>query len=152
LILVTTIISGRPKPELCFFSGRLRLTFLFKERYGDSLVGRGSNTLPSNWEPTLYHRAIAAQSKYCTMKLSFTLEVYDENSNASYENPPRKQSFCQRLTKPVARRPTCPGPYKFKAHCLNDVSSDVSSCKVRGRSWTWVARSLESRKTCLGQQ
>jgi len=38
-----TTIGGRPRPE-CFLSGRLRWTLLPKERYDESLSGRGSNT------------------------------------------------------------------------------------------------------------
>jgi len=38
--------SGKPTPELCFLSGRLRWTLLPKEHYGDSLSGRGSTTQP----------------------------------------------------------------------------------------------------------
>jgi len=45
-VFFVTAISGRPKPELCFFPGRC----LPKERYGNSLSGRGSNSQPSNWE------------------------------------------------------------------------------------------------------
>jgi len=43
LILVTTI-GGRPKPGKCFLLGRLNRTPLPKERYSNSLNGRGSNT------------------------------------------------------------------------------------------------------------
>jgi len=35
-----TAIGGRPKPELCFFPGRLRWTLLPKERYGNSLTNK----------------------------------------------------------------------------------------------------------------
>jgi len=35
-------VSGRPKPDICFFSGGLEWTFLPKERYDDSLSGHGS--------------------------------------------------------------------------------------------------------------
>jgi len=45
---LVTAIGGRPKPEICFLPGRLGWTLLPKERYGDSLSGRGSNTQPSN--------------------------------------------------------------------------------------------------------
>jgi len=38
------------KPELHFLPGQLRWTLLPKERYGNSLSGRGSNTQPFNWE------------------------------------------------------------------------------------------------------
>jgi len=43
-------IGGRPKPELCFLLRQLRWTLLPKERYGNSLSGRGSNTQPSRRE------------------------------------------------------------------------------------------------------
>jgi len=43
-----TAIGGRPKPEFCFLLGQLRWTLLPKERCGNSLSGRGSNTQPSN--------------------------------------------------------------------------------------------------------
>jgi len=49
IFILVTASSGKPKPELCFFPGRKRCT-LPKERYGDSLSGRGSNTQPSDWE------------------------------------------------------------------------------------------------------
>ena len=42
--------GSRPKPEIFFWSWRLGWTLLLKERYGDSLSGRGSNTQPSNLE------------------------------------------------------------------------------------------------------
>jgi len=43
-------VGGRPNPELCFLSERLRWPLLPKERYGNSLSGCGSSTQPSNWE------------------------------------------------------------------------------------------------------
>jgi len=39
-------ISGRPKPEILFLPGAVRWTPMPKERYGDSLSGRGSNEYP----------------------------------------------------------------------------------------------------------
>jgi len=45
-----TAVGGWPKPEFCFMPRQLRWTLLPKERYGNSLNGRGSNTQPSNWE------------------------------------------------------------------------------------------------------
>jgi len=54
-----TAIGGRPKPELCFLLGQLRWTLLPRERYGNSLSGRGSNTQTFK-RRTLYHWAIAA--------------------------------------------------------------------------------------------
>jgi len=55
LILVTAIVV-RPKPGKLLLVGS-------KERYGDSLGGRGSNTQPPNRERILYHRTIAAPDK-----------------------------------------------------------------------------------------
>jgi len=46
--ILMTAIGGRPKPEFCFLLGQLRWTLLPKERCGNSLSGRGSNTQPSN--------------------------------------------------------------------------------------------------------
>jgi len=43
-------IGGRPKPEICFLLGQLGWMPLPKERYSNSLSGRGSNTQPFNWE------------------------------------------------------------------------------------------------------
>jgi len=43
-------LCGRPTPNLCFLSGRLRWTLLPKERYGNSLGGSRSNTQTSDWE------------------------------------------------------------------------------------------------------
>jgi len=46
-----TTTDGRPKPQQCFLSGRLRWTLLPKESYSESLSDHGSTTqLPSNWE------------------------------------------------------------------------------------------------------
>jgi len=46
-----TTADGRPKPQQCFLSGRLRWTLLPKESYSGSLSDHGSTTqLPSNWE------------------------------------------------------------------------------------------------------
>jgi len=42
--ILVTAIGGRPKPELCFLPGRLRLTLLPKERYSNSLSVCGSKT------------------------------------------------------------------------------------------------------------
>jgi len=42
--------GARPEPGICSLPGRLRWMLLPKERYGDSLGGRGSITQPSNWE------------------------------------------------------------------------------------------------------
>ena len=50
LSIWVTAIGGRLKLEMFFLSGRLRGTLLPKERYGDSLRGRGSNTQPFHWE------------------------------------------------------------------------------------------------------
>jgi len=50
ILILLTAIGGRPKPEICFLPGRLGRTLLPKERYGDSLSGRGSITQPSNLE------------------------------------------------------------------------------------------------------
>ena len=63
LLILVTAIGGRPKPELCFLAGQLKWTFLPKERYGNSLSGRGSNNQASNWEWALYHWAIVAPQK-----------------------------------------------------------------------------------------
>jgi len=57
-LILEPAIGGRPKPKLCFLPGRLRWTLLPKERYGDSLSGRGSNTQPSNWDVESLHWAI----------------------------------------------------------------------------------------------
>jgi len=47
---------------------RLRWNLLPKERYGDSLSGRGSNSQPSRWEaetlPLSYHRPDSVHSKW----------------------------------------------------------------------------------------
>jgi len=49
--ILVTVVGGRPKPETYFLPARLRWTLLLnKERYGNSLSGRGSNTHPSSWE------------------------------------------------------------------------------------------------------
>jgi len=45
--ILVTAIGDRPKPEICFFPRRLKWTLLPKERYGESLSGRGSNTQPT---------------------------------------------------------------------------------------------------------
>jgi len=45
-----TAIGDKLNPEVYFFPRWLRWTLLPKERDGDSLIGRGSNTQPSNWE------------------------------------------------------------------------------------------------------
>jgi len=47
---LVTAIGGKPKPEIYFLPGRLKWALLPKERFGDSLSGRGSNVQPSNWE------------------------------------------------------------------------------------------------------
>jgi len=60
VLILATAVGGRPKPELCFLPGRLRLTLLPKEGYGNSLIGCGSNTQPSTWEADIYHWANAA--------------------------------------------------------------------------------------------
>jgi len=49
-ILLMTATSGWPTPEMRFLPEQLRWTLLPKERYGNSLSGRGSNTQASNWE------------------------------------------------------------------------------------------------------
>jgi len=43
-------MGGKAKLNFSFLLGRLRWTLLRKERYGESLSGRGSNTQPFNWE------------------------------------------------------------------------------------------------------
>jgi len=53
-----TAVSGRPKPEICLLPGRFRWTLLPKERYGNSLSRRGSNTQPSNWEVGTFARVL----------------------------------------------------------------------------------------------
>ena len=60
LLILVMAVGGRPKPELCFLLGRLRWTLLPKERYGNSLVGCGSNTHLPIERQTLFHWAIAA--------------------------------------------------------------------------------------------
>jgi len=62
-IILVTAIKGRPTPEIRLFPEQLRLTLLPKERYGDSLSGRWSNTIPSNWAGGHYHWATAAPAK-----------------------------------------------------------------------------------------
>jgi len=49
-IILATVISGMPTPEICFSQGQLRArqTILSKKRYSDSLSGRGSKTQPSS--------------------------------------------------------------------------------------------------------
>jgi len=47
-VILVTAISGRLTPEICFLPGQLRWSLLPKERYGDLLSGRGSNTQLSN--------------------------------------------------------------------------------------------------------
>ena len=47
---LVTAVSGWPKPKICPLPEPLRWTVLPKERYGNFLNGRGSNTQPSNWE------------------------------------------------------------------------------------------------------
>ena len=71
-LILMTAIGSRPKPEICFLSGLLRWTFLPKERYGDPLSGRGSNTEPYNWEAdtvTLSYRRLSGYiviwSQFC---------------------------------------------------------------------------------------
>jgi len=59
-LVSVTEIGGRRMPELCFLPGRLRWTILPKERYGESLSGRGSNTQPSNCEADIYQWSFAA--------------------------------------------------------------------------------------------
>jgi len=49
-IILATVISGMPMPEICFSAVQFRRTILPKEHYGDSLSGRGSNAQPSDWE------------------------------------------------------------------------------------------------------
>ena len=49
-IFLVMAVGGRPNPELCFLSERLRWTLLPEERYVNSLSGCGSSTQPSNWE------------------------------------------------------------------------------------------------------
>jgi len=50
LIISARAISGMSTFEISFVPGKWRWTFLPKERYGDTLSGRGSNIQPSNWE------------------------------------------------------------------------------------------------------
>ena len=52
-MILMTAVGARPKPEVCFFPGRLRWTLLLKERYGDWLSGCGSKSQPSNCEAEL---------------------------------------------------------------------------------------------------
>jgi len=53
--ILVTASSGKPTPELCFLPRRLRQT-LPKERYGDSLSGRGSTTQPPIEKRTSHRR------------------------------------------------------------------------------------------------
>jgi len=59
-IILTTAISGMPKPEICFFPGQFRRTILPKEHHGESLSVCELGTQPSNWEadtlPLSYRR------------------------------------------------------------------------------------------------
>jgi len=56
-----TTIDGRPKPDYCFLSGRLRWTLLPKKRYGDSLSEsntptfqlRGRHCTTEHWANTI---------------------------------------------------------------------------------------------------
>jgi len=48
-VILMTATSGWPTSEMRFLPEQLRWTLLPKERYGNSLSGRGSNTQASNW-------------------------------------------------------------------------------------------------------
>jgi len=48
-MLFVAAIGGRPEFESCFLQERLRLTLLLKERYGNSLNGRGMNNQSLIW-------------------------------------------------------------------------------------------------------
>ena len=89
LLILVTAIGGRPKPELCFLSGRLGYLLLPKERYGSSLSGCGSNTQHSNRE------AEYLPLSYCRPKKSQTVAIF---SNVLNVNVPFSVRFFKNLS------------------------------------------------------
>ena len=75
-VTLVTALGGKPKPEICTSPRRLRWTLLPKERYGDSLSGRGSNTRPSNWEVDILPPSYCRPKVVCHVQTKARASIY----------------------------------------------------------------------------
>jgi len=101
-----TAIYDRSKPEICDLPGRLRWTLLPKERHGDSLSGRESNTQPSNWEATplsYRHHIFSIFLHYIRVRELLT----SHGSSFEPKRANKSSGFAQGATNHKRKAPTC---------------------------------------------
>ena len=143
LILMTTIISGRPKPEICFLPRRLRWR---------------SATAIQLWpwieHPTfqlrveLYHRAIAAQCNYkeTFFQIRSLWRDFQRIARAKRENSKNQRALTYGtlpqlfvVFEPVFTNYVVSGKRWRQADKMSAVNFNLVTCYVKARGQGWVA-------------
>ena len=117
LLILVTVIGGRPNPGICFLPEWLKLRLLPNERYGESRSDCASNTQPSNSEAD-------------TLPLSYCLSF--EERSACFE---KRTKICWGSQAATATRPA-PASLASDFAARFPASERPDSARLAGRTMT----------------